>query len=275
MSKSIVAVALAALLVGCGGGDSEKAVKLQKEVGELQQEVAALRAELDAERNGPERLLAKAKNEIAKDRLAEGKKTLSGLVDRYPESSQAKDAGAELASVSQRIEAAEKAKQAEAARLAAEQERALARLNANLQKRTDEIKGITWFSHKTEPVLDTHMSLYFGTKDGSAAGYPLRMKFHYFADDWLFIGSVTIKADDQIYTLESMDFERDNGSGSIWEWSDSPVDDMAMLGKIVAAKKVVIRFDGRQYYNDFVLPEAQKTAMKEVMLAWQRYGGKA
>ncbi|WP_434706693.1 hypothetical protein J3Q07_16555 [Pseudomonas sp. D4-18] len=275
MNKYIVAVTLAALLVGCGNGDSEKTVKLQKEVGELQQEVAALRAELDAERNGPERLLAKAKNEIAIDRLAEAKKTLAGLVNRYPESNQAKDAGVELVGVNQRIEAAEKAKQAEAAKLAAEQERALARLNANLQKRTDEIKGITWFSHKTEPVLDTHMSLYFGTKDGSAAGYPLRMKFHYFADSWLFIGSVTIKADDQIYTLGSMDFERDNGSGSIWEWSDTPVDDMAMLSKIVAAKKVMIRFDGRQYYNDFVLPEAQKNAMKEVMLAWQRYGGKA
>jgi hypothetical protein len=274
MNKGIVAVALAALLAGCGSGDGEKAAKLQKEVGDLQREVAALRAELDAERNGPERLLAKAKNEISKDRLVEAKKTLAGLIDRYPESSQAKDAGVELAGVNQRMDAAEKAKQVEAARLLAEQERALARLNANLKKKTDEIKGITWVSHKTEPLLDTHMALYFGAKDGSSAGYPLRMKFHYFADDWLFISNVTIKADDQIYTLEKMEFERDHGSGSIWEWSDSAVDDMAMLNKIIAAKKVVIRFDGRQYYNDFVLPEAQKIAMKEVMLAWQRYGGK-
>lgn len=275
MNKRVMAMALATLLAGCGNGDGGEVARLQKEVGDLQQQVTALRSELDAERNGPERLLAKAQNEISKDQLVEAKKTLAGLIDRYPESSQAKEGKLVVEEVSIRMEAAEKAKQDAAAKAAEDQERALARLNANLKKNTDEIKGITWFSHKSEPVIDTHMALYFGTKDGSSAGYPLRMKLHYFADNWLFINSVTIKADDQIFNLENLNFERDNGSGSIWEWSDSAVDDMAMLNKILSAKKVVIRFDGRQYYNDFTLPDSQKNAMKEVLLAWQRYGGKA
>lgn len=275
MKKIVIATVLAALVSGCGQADKEDAAKLQLEVGKLQNEVSSLRAELDAERNGPARTIAKAKNEISEASWAAGKKTLSDLVARFPESQQAQEAKSLLADTDLKIAAAEKVKQLEAEKAAEERRKTLARLDANLIKRTDEIKGVTWISHKSVPVLDNYMSLYFGVKDGSAAAYPLRMKFNYYADSWLFVQSVTIKADDQVFDLGKIDFERDNAAGSIWEWSDSRVDDMAMLNKILSAKKVVIRYDGRQYYHDFVLSETQKTAMKETLLAWQRYGGKA
>ena len=275
MRKIIVALWLVAALSACGQADKENAERLQQEVSRLQGEVNTLRADLDAEKNGPERLLARAKNEISKTSLDLAKQALTDLVSRYPESQQAVVAKALLGEVSYKLEAAEKAKQIEAIKVAEEQRQILARLDANLTKSTDEIKGVTWVSHKSEPLLANYMSLYFGTKDGSASSYPLRMKFNYYADSWLFVQGVTIKADDQIFKLENMDFQRDNGSGSIWEWSDSKVQDMTMLNKIIAAKKVLIRYDGRQYYHDFVLPESQKNAMKEIVLAWQRYGGKA
>lgn len=274
MNKIVLAFGLAVALTACGQADKENAAKLQQEVNKLQGEITTLRTELEAERNGPDRLFAKAKNEISQANLAVAKQTLTDLIARYPESQQAQGAKSVLSDVNAKIEAVEKAKQLEAAKAAEEQRQTLARLDANLRKNTDEIKGVTWISHKSQPVLDNYMSLYFGTKNGSASIYPLRMKFNYYADSWLFVKSVTIKADDQVFSLDKMDFERDNGSGSIWEWSDSPVEDMAMLNKIISAKKVVIRYDGRQYYHDFVLPEAQKNAMKEILLAWNRYGGK-
>ncbi|WP_458373041.1 hypothetical protein [Pseudomonas laurylsulfatiphila] len=274
MNKICLALGVAVSLTACGQADKENAAKLQQEVNKLQGEVTALRTELEAERNGPDRLLAKAKNEISQANLALAKQTLIELIARYPETQQAQGAKSVLSDLNANIEAIEKAKQLEAAKAAEQQRQTLARLDANLRKNTDEIKGVTWISHKSEPVLDNYMSLYFGTKNGSASAYPLRMKFNYFADSWLFVQSVTIKADDRVFNLDKMDFERDNGSGSIWEWSDSKVEDMAMLNKIIAAKKVVIRYDGRQYYHDFVLPEAQKNAMKEILLAWNRYGGK-
>jgi hypothetical protein len=274
MTKTFLALGLAVSLTACGQADKENAAKLQQEVNKLQAEVTALRVELEAERNNPGRLLAKAKNEIAEASLASAKQTLSDLVARYPESQQAQDAKSLLSEADAKIAAIEKAKQLEVAKAAEEKRKALARLDANLVKNTDEIKGVTWVSHKTVPLLDNYMSLYFGVKDNSAATYPLRMKFNYYADSWLFVQSVTIKADDQVYDLGKMDFERDNAAGSIWEWSDSRVEDMAMLNKVIAAKKVVIRYDGRQYYQDFVLPETQKNAMKEILLAWNRYGGK-
>jgi hypothetical protein len=274
MNKIFLALGLAISLTACGQADKENAAKLQQEVNKLQGEVSALRAELDAERNGPDRLLARAKNEISQANLVLAKQTLNDLIARYPETQQAEGAKSVVSDVNAKIEAVEKAKQLEAARALEEQRQTLARLDTNLRKNTDEIKGVTWISHKSQPVLDNYMSLYFGTKNGSASVYPLRMKFNYYADSWLFVQSVTIKADDQVFNLDKLDFERDNGSGSIWEWSDSPVEDMVMLNKIIAAKKVVIRYDGRQYYHDFVLPETQKNAMKEIVLAWHRYGGK-
>lgn len=275
MHKIIVAAGLAALISGCGQADKEKSEKLQQEVTKLQAEVGSLRAELEAERNGPHRLLARGKNEFAASGLGIAKETLTELVARFPESEQAQDAKKLLSEINEKIVAAEKAKQLEAQKAAEEQRKALARLDANLVKNVDEIKGITWVSHKSVPLLENYMTLYFGVKDGSAAGYPLRMKLNYHADSWLFIESVTIKADDKVFDLGKLDFERDNAAGSIWEWSDTRVEDMAMLNSILSAKKVVIRYDGRQYYHDFVLPDSQKNAMKESLLAWQRYGGKA
>ena len=45
------------------------------------------------------------------------------------------------------------------------------------------------------------MSTYFGAKDGSAESYPLRLKFFYYANSWLFVDKLTIKADDQVHDL--------------------------------------------------------------------------
>jgi len=274
MKRIFIVSTLVALLTACGQADKENAVRLQGEVSKLQAEIITLKADLDAERNGPERLLARAKNESVQNVSTTAKQTLNDLISRYPESPQAQSGKVLLSEINSKEEAVEKAKQLEAAKAAEEQRKAFARLDQNLKKETDEIKGITWVSYKSVPVLANYMTLYFGTKDGSVGSYPLRMKFNYYADDWLFVKSVTIKADEEVYNLEKMDFERDNAAGSIWEWSDSPVEDMTMINKILAAKKVVIRYNGRQYYHDYVLPESQKMAMKDILLAWKRYGGK-
>lgn len=274
MNRFLIAGGLAALLSGCGQADKENAVRLEGQVEKLQAEVSSLRAELDQERNGPARSLAKAKDEISQNHFALAKKILSDLISRFPESPQSQEARSLLTQTNANILAAERASQAEAAKAAEEKRKSIARLDANLVKNVDEIKGITWVSHKAVPVLANYMSLYFGLKDGSAESLPLRMKFNYFADDWLFVQTVTIKADDQVFELGKMEFERDHASGSIWEWSDTKAVSREILDKILSAKKVVVRYDGRQYYHDYVLPESQKTAMRETLLAWQRYGGK-
>lgn len=273
--KVVVAMAVGLTLTGCGNEDRERAKQLENQVSQLQTEINALKVELDSEKHGASRLLAKAKDDKATGNVASAKASLSELISRYPEKPEA-DAAKALISTIEREE-----KTAEAERLAAEAKKAqeakalAARLDKNLTKEVDEIKGTTWVSHKSIPALGTYMSIYFGLKEQGARVMPLRLKLQYHADDWLFVRSVTIKADEQKFELGSLEFERDNSYGGIWEWSDTVARDQDMLRKIADAKKVTIRFDGSQYYSDFILPQSQKEAIKEMLLAWERYGGKA
>lgn len=274
MNKGIIALAAVALISGCGQEEAKKAAKLQEQVGQLQTQVKALQAELDEERNGAPRLLATGKQLLADGDIQKAKDTFSALLKRHPESTEASSAKTLLDQADQRLAAIEKQKKMDAERKASEEREALAKLDKNLSKSTDEVREIVWISHKSEPTLGNKMALYFGTKDSSAASYPLRLKFQYYGDDWLFVKKVIIKADGKTFEISGHDFERDHGSGSVWEWLDQPLSDFAMLDTVMSANRVIVRFDGDQYYKDFILPASQKQAMKDILLAWKRYGGK-
>lgn len=266
---------LAITLTGCNQGEAERANQLQNQVNKLQAEIQALRSELDEERNGAPKLLALARSQADKGDFVAASKTIEGLMGRHPASDEAKQGSLLAKDIDAKIAALEEQERIAREKQEAEKKAALAKLDKNLNKSTDEVREITWISHKKEPVLGNKMALYFGTEQGSAAKYPLRLKFQYYDDDWLFVESVIIKADDKTFDLGSKDFERDNSGGSVWEWNDEPLKDRKMLEAVLTAKKVIVRFNGKQYYKDFVLPEPQKQAMKDIILAWQRYGGKS
>lgn len=261
-------------LSGCGNADHQEAEKLKLQVSQLQSENSTLKAELDSERNGPARLLASGRASLEAGSWDSAEKSFRELVARHPESPQAQEAKSAIGLVEAkrleeaRVKKAEQERKAEADRIAS------AQAEKNLKKSVDEVRGIEWFSHKSEPATSDYVALYFGTKDGSSAAYPLRFKIQYFGDDWLFVQSVTIKAGDQTFNLTSVDFSRDNAAGSVWEWSDAPLSNRGMIDKVIASKKVIVRFNGRQYYKDFILPDAQKLGMKEIIAAWKARGGK-
>lgn len=273
MCRFLASMMLLAVMAGCDNGEAEKAKQLQERVTQLTSEVARLTAELDEERNGAPRLLAISKSQLQAEDDGAARVSLESLIKRHPGSQQATEAALLLKQLNSKIAAKKAAEILAQERKNAETKAALAKLDHSLIKKVDEFKGITWVTHKSEPVLAKKMALYFGLKNDSAASHPLRLKFQYYSDDWLFVKSVSIKADDQTFDLGTVDFERDNSGGSIWEWSDDPINNFKMLDAVLSAKKVVIRFDGRQYYDDFILPDAQKAAMRDVLLAWGRYGG--
>ena len=143
-----------------------------------------------------------------------------------------------------------------------------------MQQESDEIKGITWFSHQNSPSRGDYLSAYFGSTAGSAEGYPLRLKLRYQGENWLFFRSVTVKADAQIFELAELDVERDNSGGVVWEWADFALEDHPMLEAWLNAERVVVRFNGDKYYHDLVVPRAQLNQLREVYQAWQAMGGK-
>lgn len=151
-----------------------------------------------------------------------------------------------------------------------EQKRARAAAFSKMSAKKDSFTGITWFKDRSSPNYrnSNGFYLYFGAESGSKN--ILRLVIQYFDDDWLFVDSAKINVDGAIYPLSSYGWERDNNS-SIWEWVDEPLDDREMIEAIVKSKKSVIRFEGSQYYDTRTISAAQKTALSNVLLAYDNF----
>lgn len=153
----------------------------------------------------------------------------------------------------------------------------------SLARDYDKMKGIAWYRSATSPKHTNANAfyLYFGRED-SGRFTPLRLVIQYYADDWLFVSRAWAKVDGQTIdplpqrTGRPFGWERDNGGGKIWEWSDAEVSqpaDKAAVRKIAEAKSVTVRFEGRQYYNDRTLTAAQLKALRDVIAAYEAATG--
>jgi len=273
MKRLLILPITLAFISGCGQSQQTND-KEHKRVAELEAQVASLQTEIESLKFGANRLLSQAKSAYTDNKDAEAKRLLEELLKRHPSSPESAEATALLTQVDLRIATEElQRKQEEEQRLAGARQ-ALEQAIGNMKMDTDEIEGITWVTHRKSPVLGKYVSTYFGSKEGSAANYPLRLRIQYYGDDWLFVRSVTVKADDKVYNLGAMDFERDHSSGTVWEWVDLPVKDYSMLNEWMSSKRVVVRFNGDQYHDDFILPKEQQAKMLEVYQAWKAMGGK-
>ncbi|MEY8800204.1 hypothetical protein AB9K35_07800 [Leisingera sp. XS_AS12] len=134
-----------------------------------------------------------------------------------------------------------------------------------LRRETDEFNGTTWLTHPNEPrYMDTrsHLSVYAGEKDGKVW---LRMRLVYTADTWLFVKSAMFNIDGRIVPLVDAEWKRDNDS-EIWEWVDVIIDDdrRNLLELIANSKKTVVRFEGRQYYDNVTIREKDKQIIRDM-----------
>jgi hypothetical protein len=273
MKKSHLLAVILTLLSGCGPSQKEYEQTI-KRTAELEAQVAALQTQLEDFKYGANRLLAQAKSAFEAKDDAEAKKLLVDLLERHPNSPDSSQASMLLVQVDSRIAAADQQRKREEEKKAREERLALERAIGNMEKKIDEIEGLTWISHRNAPTLGNYVSTYFGSKKGSAENYPLRLKLQYYSKDWLFVRSVTVKADDKVYELGNLDFERDHSFGTVWEWTDIPIKDYEMLNHWVTAKRIVVRFRGDKYHHDFTIPQKQQMQLSEVYQAWKVMGGK-
>lgn len=142
----------------------------------------------------------------------------------------------------------------------------------------DAMRDITWYKNLASPKYDNTNTfyLYFGITDDQILT-PLRLKITYASDSWLFVKSVWGKADGKKITIPQISalfsgWERDNGSGKIWEWSDAPIEeaeDIASLRQLALSKEVTLRFEGQQYYSDRSLSGAQLQAIRDMISAYE------
>lgn len=83
----------------------------------------------------------------------------------------------------------------------------------------------------------------------------LRMKLRYYGDNWLFVTSYKLAADKYRWQSGKLRFSRDHYAGDVWEWIDKEPTKRDIENGLTLAKadESIIRFNGRDYYNDYTL----------------------
>lgn len=244
--------------------------------------ILTLENELDACKNNPKKLLQSAKT--AFDNKDYGKVIIASenLNIKHSDTPEAIEASS-LATKANMLIAEEKklkeehdaiAKAAEEKRLAVEREQKehqLAKALGNMNKERDDMRDIVFYTHKDEPNAINRIKLYIAVhKSGNVS---LRLVNAYIADDWLFIESYRVKADDAIYDIPIGydEIERDNGTGHIFEYMDETVSSEReiMLRAIASSKNAVIRYNGKHRYEDRTIGDSEKERIRDVLSAYE------
>ena len=139
----------------------------------------------------------------------------------------------------------------------------MAELLLDMKINKDEVDYRFFISAKGN-VLRSEANLYIGVNDKKEW---LRFKVKYYGDDWLFVKSFKVAADDYRWQSPKMDFERDHSSGDVWEWIDvSATDEHIGVAKALSSSvKSTIRFQGNQYYSDKQLANDQKEGIRKIL----------
>lgn len=134
-------------------------------------------------------------------------------------------------------------------------------LSMNIEK--DEVE-YRFFIEPKGDILRSEAKLYIGFNDKNEW---LRFKIKYYGNDWLFVSSYKVAADDYRWQSPKISFERDHSSGNVWEWSDLAASSryIKVAKALATAEKSIIRFQGNQYYSDKKLQEDQKKGILDIL----------
>jgi hypothetical protein len=101
------------------------------------------------------------------------------------------------------------------------------------------------------------------------------LKIYYYGESWLFADRITIVADDVTWKSPKLEFYRDHYS-NVWEYTYldiSKPEYRRLANKIIASKDVIIRFHGKQYYDDLQVTEREKTDIAAMLKAIDAING--
>lgn len=267
----------------------EKYLKVVEENEQLNSRISELESIVDDLRNGAARLYGLGKENFDNKRYDDAFSNFQNLLAKHPESTEATKAKryiTKIESIKKKAKAEadrkEKARQAEALRKQKAKEARIKKSLAAMRIKKDKVENITWYTpyksleyHSYAKIYggtEAPISLYIGVRDGNPW---LRLKLYYEASDWLFVKQAIAYVDGQKWPLRIGRFERDNGSGDIWEWLDvSPNEsDLSIVKKIITSKEAIIRFYGDQYYGDRTVKVRHKKALQEALDAYTLLNG--
>ena len=249
----------------------------------LAAELKSVRGELDDIKFGPERLLALAKAALERKSYDEAVSLSKELSRRHPNAPEVAEGArlVRLAETAKEQAAAETRRRAEAA-ARAEKERAAQALR-NMRSFHDEVRDLTlYFDRNVSRYVNTGGSRLLLYIAKPASGTPnLFFSLRYQADEWLFVQSYTIKADDRTFTISPSygEVERDNGYGGIWEWytTAAGTHELEIVRAVIRSARTIIRYNGQQYYRDRTVTAGERQSMQNVLDAYDalKAGGSA
>ncbi len=143
---------------------------------------------------------------------------------------------------------------------------------SRMRVKYDEVREITFYTPKRVPRYTNSRSCmcpYIGMKGSSNW---MKLRFNYAGSDWVFFEEVTIAVDEERYykTFDYSDIQHDVGGRMVGEKIDIDPSsaDISMLREIVNSKKTIIRFEGDEHYRDYTLNDADKAAIRDVLIMY-------
>ncbi|WP_283786217.1 hypothetical protein QNI23_007445 [Bermanella sp. WJH001] len=163
--------------------------------------------------------------------------------------------------------------------------------NLPLGKRNDLLNGLTRFYKeydKVDKIIKFEPLRYISGPYSSNSYVSLKgsftkskasalLKINYYGSDWIFSNRITIVADDFTWKSPALKFYRDHYT-KVWEYTYLDLDkaEYRMLAdKITSSKEVIIRFHGKQYYDDLEVTERMKQDISAMLKAIDAINKKA
>ncbi len=142
----------------------------------------------------------------------------------------------------------------------------------------DAFQNITWYEHKSFPQyinLRSYIAPVIGVQNNNVF---VCIRYNYTGDSWVFWKKATILVDGQKYVKSPnyFDITHDNNS-DVCEYYDEmlevnlPMDSepLKMMKAIGEGKEVMIRFEGDDYYYDYVVKDVDKKMFREALVLYE------
>ena len=152
-----------------------------------------------------------------------------------------------------------------------------------LGKRNDVLNGLTRFYKeydKVDRIIKFEPRRYISGPYSSNSYVSLKgsftktkasalLKIHYYGSDWIFANRITIVADDFTWKSPALNFYRDHYT-KVWEYAYlnlNKAEYRKLADRISSSKEVIIRFHGKQYYDDLQVTERMKQDISAMLKA--------
>jgi len=149
-------------------------------------------------------------------------------------------------------------------------QRTARQLEGRLVRTTAEFDGSSWARHPSSPRyqdIRNYVTLYL-IETGSGQK-TMELFFNYTSrSGWLFVESASINIDGQTTRVPVGQWLRDNDT-EIWEFASLRGDAAVTLARSIGdADRAVIRFNGQQFYDDYVVSDGDKRIIREMLAMW-------